>query len=181
MWNITHIMKQNHLDLLILTETHMKQSDYYQIDKFHFYHCADQQRNTQGDWAQTFTGVTLVIHSRMRPLLSCVQPLTGRLLRVDLHTARQPLTILGLYAPHTERPEEERADYWCLVDEAIQEIPDTHTLILTGDLNVQLEARTDDEQDIIGPYPFGRGPTHIPQDITHNRTHLLDLCREHSL
>ena len=166
------------IELLCITETHKKSTDFFRIRGWHVFHSGAQVRKGSDDWEQTFTGVSFLVHPKFRPFIARILPISGRLFRIDLHTDRLPTTVIGVYAPHNERPEDERTEFWEQLRELIESIPQYHALVVMGDFKVQLDGRRFDEFAQIGQFPFGRGFAYIDEDLTSNRSQCLQLCRD---
>ncbi len=97
------IMKKQHIDIMILTETHLKEPDKMQIKGYQIFHSADTVRDNKGKPKQMFTGVSIIVAPSIAPALIDLRPIHGRILTATFNTALAPLKIIAAYGPHNER------------------------------------------------------------------------------
>ena len=106
LWQVIHVMQQQGLAFLALTETHSKDSNTFTSHGYTVFH------SCQSLGVQTFTGVAFVCAPWLRPFVHDVRPHSGRLMSVTLNTARAPTTVIVASAPHEGLEEEVREQLW---------------------------------------------------------------------
>ena len=85
-------MKDKEIDVLILTETHIKVTTMVISEGYTFYHATDDQKKPNGDPAQTYTGVTAVVAPRANNNLTKVEVVDGRTVVIELNTKKKQTT-----------------------------------------------------------------------------------------
>ena len=172
-------MKRHSLHVLILTETHLKESTTYCIDQHAFYFSSSK---TEG------TGVGVIIAPHFRPYIAAVIPHDDRNIELQVATRGLSTTVIGTYAPHQgPQHDEHREEYWETLSSIIAAHPLDAPVYVLGDFNTRLIARRQEEMHIIGPHIFGQGLAHLegtPQPAPTpqpNREHMLELATERNL
>ena len=96
-----------------------------------------------------------------------------------------PLVIISSYIPHDEsNDEQKRQGAWEELTNYIIEIPEAKNVIIMGDINTNIHARKEGEEDHVGGQVFGKGMDFLrakeqmtPDWKTTNREHLMTLLR----
>ena len=77
MHQVVRHMKAHKLKVMILEETHIKESDQLRIDGHVFIHSSDEVKDGKGKPKQTSTGATLVLHHSVTGSVSRIVPFQG--------------------------------------------------------------------------------------------------------
>eukprot|EP00400_MALV-I_sp_L67-5_P000710 gene711-477_t len=107
LFTVIHHMRQGHLDLALLTESHCTEPDTFRSEGYTVVHSADAKRDESGKVKQTFTGITLVID----PLFMGAPQ------------------VFGIYAPHSEHDKDERRAFWNSIETEIENTPTSTDLL----------------------------------------------------
>ena len=110
--SIVQIMKDNKIDILALTETHIKEPDQMNIMGYTVWHSADAERDEKGKIKQKITGVSIITSPRITPAITDIRPHSGRHMTMTIDTAQAPLKIIATYAPHNGHDQAIRDVYW---------------------------------------------------------------------
>lgn len=85
MHSIVRVMKTQHIDVMVLTETHMKEPDQYLIQGYTFTHSADAERDPNtGRLKQNFAGIAVVTAPKITPTLTVIRTHSARLFTATL-------------------------------------------------------------------------------------------------
>ena len=152
-------METHRLWLLLLTETHTKESDTFCFEGYTVFHSADETKGQDGEWQQNFTGVAAVVHPRLRRAITAITAINGRMLRLDISTHRQPTTVFAVYAPHNEREEATKDTFWDKLDEECAKVQLHRQLLVAGDLNTETGHRGQGETAILGAHTTNKMTT----------------------
>ena len=107
------------------------------------------------------------------------------MIAMELNMHGNPLIIASVYIPHENTNDERiRQRAWEDLTDFITETPEAINTIIMGDLNANLHARKEDEEEHIGPHIFGKGMEFLrnkehntPANITTNREYLVNHLR----
>ena len=103
-----------------------------------------QQEDLGGGWTLFFTsadsrghgGVGVLLNPRLRRSVSCL-PLTSRLMKVTLRLRRRNAHLFCAYAPTAVHPDS-AAEFFDLLSEHLESVPQRDTVLVFGDLNAVL-------------------------------------------
>ena len=107
------------------------------------------------------------------------------MIAMELNMHGNPLIIASVYIPHENTNDERiRQRAWEDLTDFITETPEAINTIIMGDLNTNLHAKKEDEEEHIGPHVFGKGTEflrnkehHTPANKTTNREYLVNHLR----
>lgn len=128
------------VDIACLQETRFKNNDTVTVsppesdNEFVFYSSMGTSNGQQG--------VTIAIQSWFRELVLDWNPISSRIALLTLDAKPNPVSVVATYAPTNAYSVQERQDYYQLLQSVICSIPRRNFLIVGGDMNAQLSART---------------------------------------
>ena len=88
-------------------------------------------------------------------------------------TTFKPLCMINGYAPQSLKSIEEKEAFYHNIEELVNKFNSSHIVMCMGDLNARLHYRFESEQDVIGPYVFGKGDYYSKQQ-SNNTTESRD-------
>ena len=141
------MMRQQNLDILVLTETRSKSYYTYNSEGYLFI--------VSGSVQDPYAGVTIVVAPRIRPHIQDVTQHSPRLSSVTIAARSGSMHILGVYAPHNKM----------------------EPAYVLGDFNVRLQGRSSTEKEFLGPHILGKGMEFAQRKLHDNRSLFLDFLR----
>ena len=81
--------------------------------------------------------------------------------------------VVSAYAPQGGRSEEEKAEFWGILDDSIGRIPEEDLLIIGGDLNGHVGKDNKGFEEVMGIYGFG--------ERNEDGENILDFCQSRRL
>ena len=169
-------MDSQNIDLLIMTETHCKGSEYYIISTGHLVISSGSAANSEG---RCFSGVGFIVSPKLRSSLLGFNQRSDRLAKVKLRVEGGKCVVIAAYAPHNERPHDERQRFFAELSTYLAGSRTHGPSIVAGDLNARIHRRQAGEEDYIGSNVFGNSNAALSGDS--NRALLIELCAEHAL
>jgi len=139
-------MKQHHLALLFLSETHLTDSTHYQIEGFSFFFSSG---------INPASGVGVIISPKFKPFVTSISPHTDRIIEVHISLQGPPLRIFGVYTPHQGKPPKQkigplhdphhpdhkkdtRQQFWKKLKALMTPNSQAYPTLVVGDLNTRL-------------------------------------------
>ena len=168
--NSVQIMQEHRLDVLILIETKSK-SYYSYISEEHLVILS-------GNHKDKHAGVGAIVSPRIRPYLMDIIQVNPRLIHLAFKKQGGNIHVVGAYAPHSKRDlEADRQPFWDTLEDHISKIPQPEPLYLTGDFNVRFQASHKNDEGVLGPFVYGKGPRFIDHTATSNRSLCVSAMR----
>ena len=99
-----------------------------------------------------------------------------RLAVLKLRVRGGRIGIVTAYAPHSLRPYDERQQFYTDLGDVLDKCSVNGPTYILGDLNAKLGAQRPGEEDIIGPFWYGREVTHKVEGC--NRDLFMELCTD---
>ena len=179
--HIVRVMKEERLDILLLTETQVNTSSVDTLDDYVFFFSSDIQ---PGKSDREHSGVGIVIHRRLKPFLFLfeIKQTSGRLMAMRLRSIGANMAFIYGYAPHSGHPTETKEASYDSLQDLSNEC--NEAVFIGGDFNARLHYRYSSEHDIIGAHTFGRGRQyleHVAHSTLENRSLFVDFCGANSL
>jgi exonuclease III len=161
---IVDMMTNRNLKILGLAETRHKGSGHKQIhDSYELFY--------SGILDDTRHGVGLVIHPELACFVDKIYNVSNRIIAVTMNLSNYKLSIIQSYAPQQGRPQEEKEDFYLLLQDTIDNLPIDSDFIVMGDLNSHVGSAKVD--DVVGD--FGIGMRNAEGDA------LVDFCIRNNL
>ena len=156
------------IDVLCIQETRKPKADvYFEHDHQIVLSGADCDGNT---WA----GVGFIIAPRLRRYVKSYKQVSDRVCVLKLRVQSKTLGLLGVYAPHNQRPPEERIDFFNALDKEYRSCYANYGKLILGDLNARVGQARPGEDEVIGLQGWGREA--VRQVERPNRDLLFELC-----
>jgi exonuclease III len=102
-----------------------------------------------------------------------VQRMSSRIMSIKLILSGKVCHVVSAYAPQGGRSEEEKAEFWGVLDDSIGRIPEEDILIIGGDLNGHVGKDNKGFEEVMGIYGFGERNEYGES--------ILDFCQSRSL
>ena len=99
-------------------------------------------------------GVGIMVKEDLEGHVMEVNRVNSRIMYIKMVVGAQKINIFSLYAPQAGRTEEEKAEFWGVLDDEMERL-DPWRVILAGDLNGHVGEERKGFEDIVGPYGFG--------------------------
>ena len=143
-----------------------------------------QKKGKEGDPTYEPHGVMIVYKKELEKFRIHYKQISGREVEVQFKMRGPPPLITNVYAPHSGRPLAERRGFFKGISEKCERNNKGKCHILMGDFNTRFHGRQEGEEDILGPFIFGRGVEYIdqqeqlrPGDFDTNRQLLCEVLR----
>ena len=160
--NTVQIMQEHRLDVMILTET--KSTSYYS------YQSEGYLVVLSGNHKDKHAGVGVVLSPTVRPYLLDVNQVSNRIIHLAFKKKGGNIHIIGAYGPHSGRDfEMDRQPFWESLEELVHKIPQPEPVYVTGDFNVRFQAGHKNDEGVLGPFVYGKGPRFIDHTAESNR------------
>ncbi|CAE7374522.1 jockey\pol [Symbiodinium natans] len=118
-------------------------------------HSATEEYDSKGKPTQTFTGVSLITAPHLTPTITDLTCVDGRFLRFTIDTIEAPLSILAVYAPHSQREQQCRDQFWQALTTQLSTHRERTPLLVVGDFNALA-------LDELAAIPHATGPHFVP-------------------
>ena len=155
------------VDIAALQETRLPDNGSLKEESYTFFwkgQSADERRDY---------GVAFAVRNT---LLKKIEPPTGgssRLLTMRLMTETGPVTLVTAYAPTLAASSESKDQFYCELDELLNNIPKKDHIYLLGDFNARVGSNHEAWPECLGHHGIGK--------INDNGQRLLELCSNHHL
>ena len=165
---VVEMLARRNIDVCCLQEVRYKGAGTRSIgtneEKFKLWYAGNENKTN---------GVGIMVkHDIVENVLE-IKRSSDRLMRIKIVLGKTVVNIFSLYAPQAGRPQQEKEQFWELVEEEVAGVPLTEGLIMAGDVNAHIGSVRDGFEDVMGPFGFGdRNPE---GDI------VLSLCKNHDL
>ncbi|MBN3315792.1 CFDP2 protein, partial [Atractosteus spatula] len=139
------------IDLLGINELRWKDNGHFKLDNFTVYYSGHQELRRNG--------VALIAHKNVAHAVKSYTTISDRIMAVHIRGKPLNVTVLQVYAPTTDAPEDEREEFYAKIEEALEQVPKkdiiyrcNHSNIM-GDFNVKVGSQ--EEANIIGRCGLG--------------------------
>uniref|UniRef100_W5NNM4 Endonuclease/exonuclease/phosphatase domain-containing protein n=1 Tax=Lepisosteus oculatus TaxID=7918 RepID=W5NNM4_LEPOC len=173
-WNV-HRMSQRKLDiikremirlnidLLGISELHWKDKGHFNLDDFSVYYSGHQELRRNG--------VALIAHKNIAHAVESYTTISNRMMAIRIRGKPLNVTVLQVYAPTTDAPEDEREQFYAKIEEALEQVPKKDIIYIMGNFNAKVASQ--EEANIIGRCGLGE------RNEAGNR--LVQFCHENHL
>ena len=169
-------MKTYRLDLVCLTETHTKGSEYYVTEGGYLVILSGAPAGTEG---RVYTGVGFIVAPKVRRSVIGFNQRSDRLARLKLRVSGGKCVFIAAYAPHGKRPHDERQQFYSDLSSFYAASATHGACVVAGDLNARIHRRLAGEDPVLGPFVFGSPTAELTVDS--NRSLLMELCTANNL
>ncbi|CAK0907457.1 unnamed protein product [Prorocentrum cordatum] len=104
---------------------------------------------------------------------------TGRTARIKMNVRGGAIGICTAYAPHNEKPPEEKFAFYENLDDLCDKCSVSGQRLLLGDMSARLGQRRQGEEDVLGTHTWGREA--VKKVEPPNRDLLVEFCLERDL
>ena len=174
-------MERHNIDIMRLQETKIPDSCYEARKGFTF--VFSPVSTIREHW-----GVGICCRSYMGKHRNHYKQISSNIMPMETNMHGNPLTIISVYIPHDDGDNISRDKVWGDWNGFVGNIPEAINVIVLGDLNTNLHARKEGEENYIGPSIYGRGVEVLrnkelltPAGKTTNREHLIMLLGANDL
>ena len=102
------------------------------------------------------SGVAIYLRGKLTNALMGYNPMSDRILRVRLKGTAQNITIIQVYAPTSALPEEERENFYDILQTEIDNTDKSDQLLVMGDFNSKVGRIVDsNEKGVVGNFGLG--------------------------
>ena len=166
------MMRQQSLDVLVLTETRGKSYYTYNSEGFLFI--------VSGSAKDPYAGVTIVVAPSIRPYIQDVTQHSPRVSSVTIAAKSGSMHIFGVYVPHNKMDVDLfKIPFWDQLEDAFSKIPLPEPAYVIGDFNVRLQGRASTEKEFLGPHILGKGMQFAQRKLHDNCNLFLDFLKGH--
>ena len=161
-------MHEYGIHMLCLQEVRRPLSDYYVTDNGFLL------ITSGGQQAPEYAGVGFLVHPSLRKNIHNFCQYSNRIVGIKIGTPGGKIAVVSTYAPHAERPFEERFQFFQDLTKYWDSISVNGQKLCFGDFNSRLYCRFGGEEQIVGPH-FVRNQDKCITG-TMNRFLLLEFC-----
>ena len=107
-----------------------------------------------------------------------------RIMLAKINTNNFPTCIINTYNPQSGCEKTEKERHYSDLQKAYQENKRDHLCLILGDMNTRLQARKEQEEDVMGKFVFGKGEAVLEtqaKDTSENRELFIEFCVENEL
>ncbi|XP_041107422.1 craniofacial development protein 2-like [Polyodon spathula] len=151
------------IDLLGISELHWKDNGHFQSDNFSVYYSGHQELRRNG--------VAVIAHKNIAHTVESYATISDRIMAIRIRGKPLNVTVLQVYAPKTDAPEDESERFYAKIEEALEQVPKKDIIYIMGDFNAKVGSH--EEVNIIGR--CGLGERNDAGD------HLVQFCHENHL
>ena len=164
------MMRQQSLDILVLTETRGKSYYTYNSEGYLFI--------VSGSAQDPYAGVTIVVAPSIRPYVQDVTQHSPRMSSVTIAAKSGSMHILGVYVPRNKMDVDLlKIPFWDQLEDAFSKIPLPEPAYVLGDFNVRLQGRASTEKEFLGPHILGKGMEFAQRKLHDNRSLFLAFLK----
>nr|XP_015209863.1 PREDICTED: craniofacial development protein 2-like [Lepisosteus oculatus] len=133
------------IDLLGISELHRKDNGHFQLDDFSVYYSGHQELRRNG--------VALIAHKNIAHAVESYTIFSDRIVAICICGKPLNVTVLQVYAPTTDAPEDESERFYTKIEEALEQVPKKDIIYIMGDFNAKVGSQ--EEANIIGRCGLG--------------------------
>ena len=168
-------MEDKGVSILAIQETHINTTHMERRKRYTWFFSGSTPEGKPGN---IYAGVGFVIKNTLLNYVSDMRPISDRVMDMTLG-ATLPITIISIYAPTAEHPEEEKDLFYKLVQETYQEHKSRGPTLIIGDFNARLQCKACEAETCIGEHTFDKANTSLEYqtpDVHDSRTKLVNFC-----
>ena len=121
-------------------------------------------------------GVGMLLSTKARKALMGYNPINSRLITARFNAAPFNITIINVYAPTAEAPEDEIETFYDNLEDAMARTPKKDMLIITGDWNAKVGNDNSGWESAMGRYGYGQRIERGEQLLEFAKFHDLFIC-----
>ena len=121
-------------------------------------------------------GVGMLLSTKARKALMGYNPINSRLITARFNAAPFNITIINVYAPTAEAPEDEIETFYDNLEDAMARTPKKDMLIITGDWNAEVGNDNSGWESAMGRYGYGQRNECGEQLLEFAKLHDLFIC-----
>ena len=114
------------------------------------------------------SGVGIILNNKAKDSIMGWEPISDRLLRIRLQTKHLKMTILQCYAPTNDHDEEDKDQFYTMLNETLGKIPKHDITIVMGDMNAKIGDDNKDVEEVMGKHSVGT--------INNNGERFIEFC-----
>ena len=97
-------------------------------------------------------GVGIMLRRDLEEEVVEVERINPRIMKVKIVMGGRVVQVISAYAPQAGRPDEEKEEFWGLLDDTVSAIPASEGLIIGGDLNGHVGTERGGYEEVMGVY-----------------------------
>ena len=129
-----------------------------------------------GEYNTHTKGVGMLLSTKARRALMGYNPINSRLITARFNAAPFNITIINVYAPTAEGPEDEIETFYDNLEDAMARTPKKDMLIITGDWNAKVGNDNSGWESVMGRYGYGQRNERGEQLLEFAKLHDLCIC-----
>ena len=157
-------MSCRNLKILGLAETRWKGTGHIKLHN-------DYELLYSGNENDTRHGVGIIISPEISHLVEKIYNISNRMIAITFNLSNYKLSLIQTYAPQQGRPQEEKDDFYLLLQDTIDNLPADSDYLVMGDLNCHIGSAKVDT--VVGD--FGIGTRNAEGDS------MIDFCLRNNL
>ena len=172
------------VDILVVQETYFRDTYTIPIGKWLLISSGvltNSENNTEIPIDKIKTGVAIYLNPKAKCAVTNYFTVSDRIMSATLLTKCGTLAIINHHAPDNTQKLTTKTAHWDLLSNTIRKLPKEAIKIVIGDTNIRWHGRYNGEEDIIGPYIFGKGLDYLEEHNTENRDLGSAFLRSHEL
>lgn len=127
--NLVKEMKKYRIEILTVQETKRTANDVTEVDNYVFFNSGGENR---------YLGTGFLISERIRPTVIKFEAVSERLCFLRLKAKHRKLSLINVHAPTEEKSEEEKEEFYELLENIYQRLPESDMKIILGDMNAKV-------------------------------------------
>jgi len=173
---VADYMAEAKVDLVCLQETNVAKVAQHVVEDVLFVTAG------HGEESREHAGVAFAIGPRIRAAVTGYSlGHGGRIAALALDLRPRALTVVSVYIPQSQRPEEERVQVFDSLREIMEAAERKGPTLILGDFNARIHGRRSGEAQVLGPHIFGAGVSHLIRPERgygekSNRDLMVELC-----
>ena len=163
-------MRKYRIDILCLQETRAPKAEYYTDNGFFIILSGSEEVK------RSFAGVGFVVAPWCKHRVCGFLQFSDRMASLRVRGGEGQVAFICAYAPHNLKPYDERHRFYSDLGHLSDRTAVNGPKYFVGDFNARIGRRRPGEEDIMGPFTFGREAVH--QVDTPNRDLLVEFCTD---
>ncbi|XP_044745075.1 craniofacial development protein 2-like [Coccinella septempunctata] len=153
------------MDIIVLSETKKKGIGSEGLREYiHFFSGVGKDQRAKA-------GVSILIQNKYKNKIRSWEPLSERFIKVTIQLRGRSITILGVYALNDDATVQAKDNFEEALREIIEDIPNSHEIIVAGDLNARVGRQRNSK--VVG--------IHGEEVLNNNGERLINICEEYEL
>lgn len=124
-------IERYHIDILAIQETRWVDNGVSKMGKYTYMFSGRSDNKHE-------RGTGFIVHEKIAQHISDFKPINDRICLLTIALKKSKLTLICAYAPTDVSTEEDKEDFYNLLEETCLNIPNNHIRILLGDLNAKV-------------------------------------------